>query len=388
MRTLISSLFFVLTFSNFAIAGDPGPEPYYAPREPASAPPPVAVAPRPFTVYQARELASPPPVALMPVAPAAIEMDYDFFSFFAEIMAWTATEDGLAYAVHCPASLGNPISISNQNCNTSELTPDWQAGFKLGAQYAWSPDRWDIRARWTWFKDNAANNTIGRSIFPMWTHPISDINQASGGGLDVNAVANWHLEFNAVDLELAKSFKPGTWATLRPFAGVKGAILDQDINVNYQNSTTFSQFLNNSIFMTNDFGGIGLRSGFDGALDLNWYGFSITGSAAGSILWGRFKTHYIARRDALGIANVRNTFVTTKAVLEATFGINMHTSFFLGAEYPFDFYFYYENQMWFAQNQISRFTGTINQSSSNGRFITEKGDLGFNGVVLGLKLSY
>ena len=345
MAIRILSLIFVLMFSTFSFAGSPGE------RRPA------AVAPE------------------------------DHFNVFGDLLVWGTEQDAMGYAVRCPSALGNALSIANNLCETSQINPNWNAGFRVGAGYTWSPDVWDVQARWTWFQNHEDTAILG-NYFPMWTHPNSDLNQAAGGGLDVSAAASWNMQFNGVDLELGKEFKPGMFFSLRPHFGAKAAFLDQDFNVNYQNSTTLSQFVNNSVFMTNDFGGIGVRGGFDAFWDLDWYGLSLFGKSSFAILFGEFKTHYIARRDALGVANVRDKWRTTKSVLEGAIGVNMHTTDLLGDEYPLDFYVMWENQQYFAQNQIMRFTGEIGQSTSDGRFIHEKGDFGFNGVTFGVNVDF
>ncbi|OGQ35801.1 MAG: hypothetical protein A3F16_07060 [Deltaproteobacteria bacterium RIFCSPHIGHO2_12_FULL_43_9] len=380
MRTKILFFILVLLTTTYAFADEPGREPYYAPRRPASIPEPPPP-PKPFTAYQARELLPPPPPPTV-IAPAAVETDYDFFSVFGEALLWTVTEDGLGYAVACPGvPLGVARSTIINGCDTEDLRPNWQGGFRVGAAYTWSPDMWDLRARWTWYKDDDTDSVLGGTIYPTWTHP----DQAIATGADVNAVATWHMEFNAVDLEMGKSFKPGTSFKLRPFGGLKGAILDQDFDAKYQNSTAVASTLNNHVIMNNDFGGIGFRGGLDAGWDLNWYGLSLFAKASGSILWGQFKTHYLSRRDANTIAHVRDLFATTKGVLEGTLGINLHTTYILGEDYPFDIYVTYEDELWFSQNQIMRFMG---DTTDDGKFIHEKGDLGFHGVVFGMQFSF
>ena len=235
--------------------------------------------------------------------------------------------------------------------------------------------------RWTWFKTNDSKALTGGTFYPTWTHP--DV--AVAAGLDVSAVAFWYLKFNSIDLEMGKTFKPGTFFTLRPHAGVKGAIIDQDFDARYQNSTLVNSTLNRHVIMSNDFGGVGFRGGFDAYWDLNWYGFSLFGKGSGSILFGEFKTHFLNRADSSTYAHVRDSFNTTKGVLEGALGVNMHTTDLLGTEYPLDFYAMWEDQLFFSQNQIMRFMG---DTTDDGKFIHEKGDLGFHGITFGIQVAF
>lgn len=373
-KATIYALLFLLTFSSVAFADEAGPEPSsWVPRRPASTPyqPPAQTEPvvsRPFTVYQAKaEPLPPPPPRRFAPTPAPIQ-DFDFFTVFADFLFWNEIEDGLAYTVSCP----NGGSIAS-GCTTRYLIPKWEGGFRIGGAYTWSPDMWDLKSDWTWHKNYANAADASGVEWPTWTHPDNE-------GVATTATAFWNIEFNSVDLELGKTFKPGQSFTLRPHSGVKGAIIDQDITANYQHNTTP---LNRSVTMSNDFGGIGVRSGFDLAWDLG-SGFSILGKLSASVLWGQFTVHYLTRSDATGIANVSDKFQSTKAVIEGAVGLNYHTTF-LGDDYPLDFYCKYEDQEWFAQNQLMRFMGA---STNDGNFIHEKGDLGVNGVTFGMAFSF
>ena len=371
----------MLAFSSITFADEPGPEPTYtrrpasAPVQPAPPPPPV----QPFTVYQSRGVTPPPPPPIRRIAQAPVPIqDYDFFTVGADFLLWTNTEDNLGWIVNCPAG-GNAIA---NGCNTINLSPGWKGGFRIFGGYTWSPDMWDIKGRWTWFLNKEFDSQTSGTLFPLWTHPDQD-------GTAISGTAFWQLQFNSIDVEFGKTFKPGQFFTLRPFTGVKGAIVDQNMNANYVGTGVTDSPLGRGITMSNDFGGIGLRSGFDSAWDLG-SGFSIIGKASGSILWGRFKVHYLSlgadpSPATTTIANVRDQFNSTKAVLEAALGLNYHTAELLGDDYPLDFYVMYEDQEWFGQNQIMRFFG---RSPDDGMFIHEKGDLAFHGVTFGAAISF
>ncbi|HLB58630.1 MAG TPA: Lpg1974 family pore-forming outer membrane protein [Bdellovibrionota bacterium] len=339
MTTRIFTIFAFLFFSAFAYAGEPGPEP-------------ASVAPK------------------------------DSYKVTADFLLWNATEDGLGWVATCPGGAGTIV----MGCDVRQMQPDWRGGFRIGAGYQWSEDMWDVFGKWTWFQDSDYDQvTTVSSLFPIWLHP--DVNNNIGR----DSGSSWFkVKFNAFDFELAKTFKPGSFFTLRPYVGLKGATIYQTMNNNFVGGAVTNDNLNDSAYMSSDFGGLGFRGGFDYNWDLNWYGFSLFAKGAFSILFGKFKVDHLTRSAALAqptltIAHVSDEFMTTKGVFEGALGINMHTTDLLGEEYPLDFYAMWEDQEWFKQNQFMLFMSDL---TDDGKFIHDKGDLGLNGVTFGLALGF
>ncbi|HLB59314.1 MAG TPA: Lpg1974 family pore-forming outer membrane protein, partial [Bdellovibrionota bacterium] len=310
---------------------------------------------------------TPPPAreeAPMETAPA------NFFTVSGDFLFWTAPEDGLTYVLNCATG-----STTVSNCGSQEVEALWDPGFRIDAGYTWGSDMWDVKTRWTWFKNNGKHFASG-TLFPVWPHPNDN------SGTVTSSTSNWDLQFNAIDLEIAKTFKPSGWMTFRPHSGLKGAFIDQNF-LNVYNGLVTPWTFPRAVFIENDFWGVGIRGGIDSSLDLG-SGFQLVGKAAGSVLWGKFYIRNNETSSSTTYVRVGDRFETTRSALEGALGLNVRTTFLLGESAPINFYSLWEMQIWFSQNMMKRFV----DATADGIFLDTRGDLGLHGATFGMNINF
>ena len=164
----------------------------------------------------------------------------------------------------------------------------WDIGFKGGLGYKTPHDNWDVYARYTWYEteDTSSSFKSAPSGLISLTHYLPVVSSHVKSHLDVN--------YNNVELELARSFFVSSQVSFRPHFDVKSAWIDINNDISYTASgisPVFRTFAGLD-FKTKErltFWGIGPRAGIDSKWHLG-YGFHIFGDAAASILYGKFTT--------------------------------------------------------------------------------------------------
>lgn len=140
----------------------------------------------------------------------------------------------------------------------------WSPGFRVGAGYQFT-NNWGVAAYWMYFYSKADRHDGHENHF------------------------RWRLNFDVVDVVLENEFYFASCFTVRPFAGVRGAYIEQKAR---------SFRLNRSTIRATDgehkkarFTGVGPIAG----LELNWNmgcGWGIYANSAISSLWGNHRVRF------------------------------------------------------------------------------------------------
>lgn len=248
----------------------------------------------------------------------------------AEVLYWRAFQDGL----DCGCGDADIVDVVNADGTIRSTlvshgkSPnfEWGPGYRIGAGYELGC--WDVGVFYTSFhsrhhKRNHHNNNVNLTNLG---HPF-----------------RWKLNYQVVDLLIGREFNSECCFYFRPFAGLRGVQIHQKLRthsisaqegINGSSESFSSSFDNNAIVPFTSFTtiqshskqryrGIGPILGLDAEWNVGC-GFSIYGSAAISILYGRFKNHAFATQVFENGSNIcidkhRNN--STQSVLDAALGI-------------------------------------------------------------------
>ncbi|MCB1081160.1 MAG: MOMP family protein, partial [Chlamydiia bacterium] len=164
----------------------------------------------------------------------------------------------------------------------------WDMGIKVGLGYKTPHDNWDVYAHYTWYQteDSASSFKAAPSMLlslkSIVSFPASHVK------------SHMNVDYNNVELELARSYAISSKVSLRPHFDVKSAWIDLSQNTTYTISGYPTNFdnLGGGDFKTKNrmtFWGIGPRAGLDSKWALG-YGFHLFGDVAASVLYGNFKS--------------------------------------------------------------------------------------------------
>lgn len=182
----------------------------------------------------------------------------------------------------------------------------WDLGLKVGLGYKTPHDYWDVYARYTWFESHSSNSmhkdypsTIIPTKVPFST-ALNLFTTTEAFNLQFysnHAKSKVDIDYNNVDLELARSYFISTNISVRPNMSVKATFLDLSQKVSYvqENNPSASSLLFDAVSpevkvqLHSQMAGVGPRMGLDTKYYIG-HGFNIFGEIAGSILYSRFKT--------------------------------------------------------------------------------------------------
>jgi hypothetical protein len=309
----------------------------------------------------------------------------------ADFLYWKAGIDGLEIATR------NRINTTSTFLRTKELNlnAEWRPGLRLG--FGWlfgNYDQWDLHANWTCFYDKAtirrgSRTSLVQTYTPSWS-PIL-------GPLVTRIHGAWNLHYNVLDLSVGRNYFISRKVALRPHVGLRGVWINLDYQAHYTSTLTALTSPSNdatsasstAFKATNDFEGIGVRSG----ADLMWHfsnHFGISSKFSAALLYGHFdvdETFYgINLADGIPLnpltEKYSNNLDRVRVNIEAFLGLFFETRLANG-KYHFTLHAGYELSEWFQQNQLSAFNFSADTGSAIFLIPTGKdGDLGLQGLTI------
>ncbi len=178
----------------------------------------------------------------------------------------------------------------------------WNAGFRVGIGYQRGEDDYDTTLYFTNFTTQATNSATGDvySAF-LANFYVSNPNGNDFGPHYQSASMRWNFGFHTLDYEVGRKYSVDRTLTLRPFVGLKAAVIDQLIYSSWQNpidtSTQTYGFTSATENLKQDFWGIGPSLGMTIIMPLHTqpsYTLKFFGTPSGALMYGHwtFKDQY------------------------------------------------------------------------------------------------
>lgn len=269
---------------------------------------------------------------------------------------------------------------TNQQIQFLDVPFKWSPGFRIGIGYNNTENPWNIQVYYTGYKTKGINqaSVSEGEIHSAFAGNFYADNMA-GAGISGpyyhHAGIQWNVLFNTLDLELGRAVKINSLLDLRPFTGLKAAVINQSINTTWQEPytpttpgnttpvriTTFSSATEN---LTNNFKGLGPAFG----MDTTWHLYepanhqlNVIGNVSGAFLWGHWALADIYRNNApVSITVVNDSLLTAASMAKGYLGMewiaavyNTNLNIRLG----------YEGQVWF--NQLRYYTFDMGKTNDS-----------------------
>lgn len=257
----------------------------------------------------------------------------------------------------------------------------WSPGFKVGVGYHdKNSNPWDFIIYYTNYKargTNHANINSGEihSAFSGNFYANNPAGDGISGPYYRGAAIQWDILFKTLDLELGRTIEINTLLDLRPFAGLIAAVINQDIDSNWQDPyepttilnplpTPITTFTSATETITNHFKGVGPSFGLDTTWHLHEtpkHSINLIGNFAAAILFGEWRLADIYQNNTpVSIATVNDTLLSAATMAKGYLGVewehafkNAHCKVGLG----------YEGQVWFSQLKYYTFDmGKLNDA--------------------------
>ena len=203
----------------------------------------------------------------------------------------------------------------------------------------------------------------------------------------------WKINLDILDWDLARSYKVGTQLCFRPFIGVRGALIRQNVQVNYTNTNISNLVIwsNTYITQTSHSWGVGPRGG----LSTDWQlgrGCRIYGEGEVDILYTKYTRLKTTQKSPVtfgGILTGNRYIVPDKNVfairthLELKLGLGWG-SYFACNKYHVDLSADYGFQVFFDQNMFRNTLITY----AVGKGISSNGNLYIQGLTASARFDF
>ena len=282
-------------------------------------------------------------------------------------------EGGLDFATKS----GSSSAIRNGRVHGLDF--EWDFGCRLGVGYKVPHDKWDLFLGYTYIHAHARNevNTQEGAIFPSWQAPFS-----TTGTYVTQAKMQGSGNINVGDLELGRTCFAGKWLTIRPFIGVRGAVIDQHFEIQYKGGNAVAPGDTYENHLSNDFWGIGGRMGADTLWGLG-RGFGVYANGAFALLSGHFDVKQVEKNHShQTFVNLRGDEDPLVVTAEAALGVQWDY-LFSKDKYHVGVKLGWEFNLFTDQNRLRRFV-----SSTNTGYRNNNDDLAFQGVTLGMRFDF
>jgi hypothetical protein len=303
--------------------------------------------------------------------------------FEVDYIYWHASATGLAYGesglreIKVTDTAATLSTFSNTSLAQGKAyLPKFKtsSGFKVGAGLDFDYDGWDLGLTYTWLHSN-----VQESARVMPAPNLGTVNAGNGVNklsydLAENVAAKttgrrgFYLHFNALDLELGRSFFISSKLVLRPHMGLKGSwqrlktpltyTMDNNL-VDVDAETTLAVNETYRVRPSEYYWGLGTRFG----VDTSWYVskcFSFFGELSSSIMWNQVKLNSSSHSDVVNastgasvVSNAQTSHVRVRThrnnlVLESQIGMR-YDYMFSDDEYRFRLQAGWEQQLWLSQ---------------------------------------
>lgn len=297
------------------------------------------------------------------------------FQVSADALLWQLQEDGLTYAVE-GIHTGIPIGAYS-------VKQKYNWGFRLGLDWTFSHDNWDIAANWTHLISNRhGKHTAGPSNILIKTQGYITDNSSDFAPEDIGfypTIGNskYHNRLEQLSLNLGREFFISRWITLRPFFGLRADWLHQRLRTSYSGLTEFPPppFPPTNVLITlqrNKWWGIGIESG----LNTQWNfcgGFSLYGNVATAIEYGLQKLSL--NESGIIVFPFSNSYHICRPVLDLQLGLGWDYNF-CEDRFHLGWKLGWENHVYFEQSHFLSYN-IVNFSQNNSR-----GSLTYQGWAL------
>jgi hypothetical protein len=304
----------------------------------------------------------------------------------ADALYWIAQEDGLYYAQGGREK--NPAyqehtQVYDFRGNMIRITPEWEGGFRVNVGYRMPHDNWDIYASWTRYAIRTQNDIQDYCVC-LWGHSNEHSNgdKASNGASYAKGV--WDLTYDVITLQWGRAFYAGKYFSMRPFFGVKGALIPQYLEVYY--SFWGEDVATSSNKIKTDFYGAGPYSGLDFIFDFNDQ-FGIYANASIAFLFGCFDTSYYTLEDTTNFVHSKDDF--SDSIATSNFGIGFNWGRYFNNHKNLNAYYLnvklgWEQNIWYGINKMTHFL----QRFSEGKVFKENGNLSLQGATFRVSVDF
>lgn len=313
---------------------------------------------------------------------------------FGEFLWWHTQQDGTDWAYRAETHNATELSYDNHRVDFG-----WSPGFRVGLGWNMDYDEWDTNVHYTWFQASRKSNlgTKDSTSFPLM----------APGFQTTDANNHWTIHYSMFDWELGRNYFVSPKLSLRPYGGIKGGWINQNVKEEFNLSPTAGIAAGTEMHAhrENNMWVVGPSAG----MNTKWFfaahknhDFSFFGDMAGALLWGHFSGENTVRfNNAVTIPLGASSFTSWNvhdlnmnraiATLRGVVGWAWDTNFNKDRCH-FCLSVAWEAQYWFNANQMLNSNNNPIDFGTNAvqrfNYSRTSNDLMFQGGVLGMRFDF
>ncbi len=282
---------------------------------------------------------------------------------------WQPRQSGLGIAESIP-------TLATNRASEVQMDFDFHSGFKVAIGTNLNHDNWMAAVEYTRLHchDHASSTVDGV------THFLSANWLLSTTPSFVSTDGHWKFEYDVLDLSFIRPCYVGTHLTFKPYFGLRGGWIDQNLNAQYFLAVTNQESTSHN---KSDTWMIGPRAG----IGMNWFlgkGFRLLAHAAGSLLYQEFENSHSEVINTLTVTNVsfkdENHQVTPNVEGDLGFGWG---TYFDNSNWHFDLLASYHFEVYWSQNDMRRIRDELVTTD-----FAKPGTLGLQGLTITAQLDF
>jgi hypothetical protein len=205
----------------------------------------------------------------------------------ADWLYWKAHRNGLDFAILDAAA--DPILGP---ADVVRIRPDHDSGFRIGL-FRRSSSGLDAGVRYTHFDSRSDGSIVDPAGNSTATRIHPDIAADVGDQSLVAGVSEYDLEYRLLDLEAGYTLDINCNSSVRPFAGLRFAHIDQGLDSLYGDAVDFSGIEVVRVLESVDMDSWGLFAGAEAQWGLGGRGLHVFGRGAAGLHHARFDSQFI-----------------------------------------------------------------------------------------------
>lgn len=192
----------------------------------------------------------------------------------------------------------NDRNVPNQSITYQTANFHYDPGFRIAFAYLGA---WDTQFSYTRYHTKTSDTASGE-VTP--TLLASKIAQPSIGYFYLAGQMEFTVNYNVLDIDIAKQYAIADTLCLRPIIGLRGSWIDQNIYTSLQGQVSVTENLQNK------FKGLGPRAGVEATFKLfqspHWQ-FNVLAQMTTALMWGNWSI-----KDVLTDSNNRTILISNK----------------------------------------------------------------------------
>jgi hypothetical protein len=312
--------------------------------------------------------------------------DYcEIVSLDVSFLNWRVAGDDFDYAYDLSELGAAPTVFRKRYHNVSA---DYDPGFRFGLGFDLPCICWDAHLAWTHFDTKNTSHHEVQFRGGVSEQVAIPFYRITGDDLAVGdrVIATGKLNFNwdVVDLEFGKWLCCSDCLLFRPHIGFRALDIREKFHAELDEFSVLASgdSANYQAHIKNEFKGVGLRAGLDTDLEL-CEGWSVTGRAAASLVWGYtkvrndFRQRIVEQGVSVASSHENEHYRHSRAFTDLSLGIRYRTCYCCC---PFEIEAAWEHHYLFNQHRF--FASDTIQSSQSGYNFKKDGNVSLQGLTL------